>query len=217
MRMNSDRGLIKCGRGFTLIELLITIGILGSIGLVIIASFAGGFKVYEKIRTLQGTKTDILLSLEKMERDIRGALNFSEINFIGDEKITSFSGLVRTKKSKTGQEISLGRILYYVKGREKSLVREEQSYSKNTSEIKKGRGSLKTLAFVDGVNFSYYYFNQEDEKYEWKDSWGSKEEPEDKNKIPLGVKIKIKYKDSNESITLSRTVLIPMAVSGLGK
>ena len=207
-------------RGFTLIEMLITTSILGIIAVAIFSTFASGLNIYKRVRAYSGVQVDVLFAFEKMERDLRNALNFSGIDFSGDTKEISFAGVIKITNAKREQEVSLGRIFYYVDNTKGILVKEEQDYSHAVSEIRKGKGRSKVLASMQGMNFSYYYFDSATKRYAWKDSWKlEKQKTEDKEqksedkkaRIPLGVKVEGTFKDGTKNIRLARTVFIPVA------
>jgi hypothetical protein len=200
---------------FTLVELLITTTILGIISVAIVANFAGALKIYERVRNYTGIRPDALLSLEKMERDFRNTVSSSEIDFIGERKSVFFAGLT--------SEGNLGRVLYYTKGRDDTLTREEQEYARAvSSKIKKGKGAVRKLIPVKDIEFTYYYYDPEDKEYKWKDSWKveddekvlNEKEADRENEIPLGVRVELTFKEGAKDVTLTKTVLIPVGQRG---
>jgi prepilin-type N-terminal cleavage/methylation domain-containing protein len=197
---------------FTLVELLITATILGIISVAIIASFASGLKVYEKVQNYTGERADVLLSLEKIERDLRNTVAYSGIDFVGKKESIFFPALT--------SEGSLGRICYYLKGRLDTLTREEQGYARATlSKIRKGKGDIKKLVSLKDIGFSYYYYDIEEKEYAWKDSWEMEDEDEDMKtkpgeRVPLGVRVEVTFKEGRKEVMLTRTVLIPVGYRG---
>jgi len=199
--------------GFTLVELLITTTILGMIAMAIMSGFAGGLRVYERVRSRDtGFRPDALLSLEKLETDLRNTVYFSGIDFIGEKEKISFAGLTAEGK--------LGKILYYVKGVRDTLVREEQDYARAVSKISRKKGKIKELVPVRDIDFSYYYYDREAEEYRWQDFWEEEEEEEEeeedseKGTVPLGVRIKLTFEGEKGDTDLTRTVLIPIGRRG---
>ena len=215
--------------GFTLVELLVTAAILGIISMAVISSFAGGLKVYERVRNYAGTEGDALLALEKMERDLRNAVELSEIDFEGDRKSLSFAALItsdggiRSRRRKDAEKTpSLGKILYYVKGARDNLIREEKAYPYAVSKTSRRKGNTEELVSLKRLNFSYYYYDRDMKEYKWKDSWKVEEdedeeeglELEDKDRVPLAVKMSLTFKkDAGENV-LTRTVLLPVGYKG---
>lgn len=196
--------------GFTMVELLITASIFAAMSVAIFASFAGGFRVFERAKSSAGERADVLISLDKIERDLRNTVNSSKIDFIGERESVSFAGLT--------SEGALGRVAYYVKGNKGMLTREEQEYPRATLlKFRKGKGRAQKLVSVKDIDFSYYYYNPETEEYKWKDFWeapGNEDAEEKPNRVPLGVRIEVTFKEASRSVTLNRAVLIPVGQSG---
>jgi len=200
-------------RGFTLVELLVTSFILGVISVGIIASFASGLKVYEKVQNYMGSRADVLLALERIERDLRNIVNSSVVEFIGENELISFASVT--------DDGSLGRVLYYVKGARDMFTREEQGYKLATEmKLRKGKGKVKKLVSVRDIDFTYYYYDKEDEEYKWVEVWDPEEngdegeEISEDERVPLGVRLEMTFIEGRERITLTRTVLVPVGYRG---
>ena len=208
-------------RSFTLIELLITAAIMALVSLAILSVFAGGINVYGRLRSYSNVRKDILLSLERVEKDLRSACNISEIKFNGESSRITFPALVNANPSSGIREPSPGSISYYVDAYEHYLVSEAMDYSAATAK-EPGKGAVTQLVSADKVKFSYYYYDPESEAYMWGDKW-TNISPEEKTGVaasskikantPLGVKIEMQYADRGKSFTLYRTVFFPLAVS----
>ena len=192
-------------QGFTLIEFLVVASILGMVAVAIFSTFATGLNVYKKAQSYAGTQTDVLLALEKMEKDLRNIFDSSGIDFLGDTKKIAFAGLVKTFDTAGNQKVSLGKISYYLDDEKGTLVKEEQDYSHAVSGIEGGENNFKVLAFIEDINFNYYYFNSETEKQDRKSSRGAD------NGIPTKVKIEITFTHDNKTVKMDRTVFIPVA------
>ncbi|MFC1807843.1 PilW family protein [Candidatus Omnitrophota bacterium] len=210
-------------RSFTLIELLVTTAILGIVAVTIGSVFASGLKVYKRVQSYAGARTDVMFALERIERDIRNVLDVNGVDFIGESRQVSFAGIVsspirnnRTRKDKERGDY-IGRILYYKNSRKKSLVREEQNYSLALKEARAGKGAVALLASIDKVSFKYLYFDPELENYQWISSWRLTDDDKEEwikqglPRIPLGIKIEVVFKQDKESVKLARTVIIPRA------
>jgi len=220
--------MTRCKRGFTLVELLITTAILGIVTLAIFSTFASGLNVYTRVRSYTGLQPDILFSLEKIERDLRGAFVFSKIDFRGEKKLISFPAIVNNTGSKKEEVCSLGRVTYYYDGVKDILIREEQDYSKAIKGKYRKRGKRTTLASLKNMEFSYFYYDTESKAYNWVNSWKMEKldddeeetkDPEKKglwtidDKILLGAKVEVEFRDGRSDRTLSRTVFFPAAGS----
>jgi len=192
-------------KGFTLIELLVTTSILGMIAIAIFATFVSGLNVYNRMETYGGVQADVLLSLEKMERDLRNVFSFKKIGFVGNTKKITFPGLIKEIDSEGNQSLFVGKISYYFDETAGTLVKEKQDYPQSLSEEGMGESNFKILAFIENINFNYYYFNQETQTYNWKNSWDTGDG------IPRGVKIEVTFKNDKRDVKLARTVFIPVA------
>lgn len=186
-------------RAFTLIELLITASIVSIIGLALFSTLAGGINVYRHFAGRLRTEQDVLIALEKMKRDLSNAFYFSGIDFVGGRDRVSFAGMVNMKP---------GRISYYYDGLSRALVKKEEDYAAALSETGGAGGIVREQSSsIEDVKFSYFYFNPETKRYEWKNNWFQSKE-EEENMPPLGVKAELTFKDKGEKLTLTRTVFL---------
>ena len=202
--------------GFTLIEFLVAAAIMSIISLAVVAMFASGLRVYEKVQNYVGLRADVLIALEKIERDVRNVVSSSSIEFIGDHDDVSFAAITN--------EGGLGRIMYYVKGRYDVLTREEQAYARaSASKIRKNKGDVTKLVSVKDIDFSYYYYHSDMKEYKWKNKWDLHEDEDDdvserkiseEERVPLGIKVELTFREGQRDITLTRTVLIPIGDKG---
>ena len=97
-------------RGFSLIELVIVSSLLVLVSLAVFSVFSGGLKIYRRAQSYQGEKADILIFLEKMERELRNTFNYSAVNFIGDPEKISFPGIVKKIDAAGGEALAVSRI-----------------------------------------------------------------------------------------------------------
>jgi hypothetical protein len=186
-------------RSFTLIELLITVSITAMIGLVVFSAFAAGFKIFAKVKDYNNLQTDVLLTLQKLENDLRNTFDFTGIGFSGDRKKIAFAGWVNRNSS-------LGRIAYQFNiGSAGTFIKTEQLYSTALLENQAGGAVSKVLAAVKDVDFSYYYLDPDTHKYDFKYSWSAAEG------IPRVVKIRIIYQNENQDLQLEKSVFIPVS------
>jgi prepilin-type N-terminal cleavage/methylation domain-containing protein len=219
-------------QGFTLIELLLVVVMLGMIGLTIVSTFAGGLKIFDRMERYTATKADVLLSLEKMERDLRSAFPFKGIPFIGEAKKVTFPAILRTASEKGPIEESVGSVSYYRDDsrKERGLSREEKKYALAANKESTERGDVMMLAAIEDIDFQYFTYDPETTTYNWAEGWDKPEAKEDPGakvktggteliledtaeELPLGVKIKIRYRDGGKTLTLSRMVFIKTSVS----
>ncbi|MCX5678719.1 MAG: type II secretion system protein [Candidatus Omnitrophica bacterium] len=218
-------------KGFTLVEMMLAAGILAIIGLTIVSTFSGGMNIFYRIEGQTAAKTDVLVAMEKMERDLRDTFCYTGIDFIGSSRKMAFPGLIRAFNDKGLPEESLGSISYYLddRMRKRALSREVKRYSYAVKKESSPPGDILPLAEIEDVNFKYYTYDPESESYNWASSWDKTEKIKKKKEegvatgdvllkdreenIPLGVKIEISYKENGRTITLNRAVFLPTAVS----
>jgi prepilin-type N-terminal cleavage/methylation domain-containing protein len=220
-------------KGFTLIEMLLVASMLAAIGLTIATTFAGGLKIFNRMESYTAVKADVLLSLEKMERDLRNAFAYKGIDFIGEAHRVTFPAILTKFSSKEKAVGSLGSVSYYRddSSNERALSREERAYSQAVKKGSSGRrDSTVLLTPVEDISFQYFVYDPEAKTYSWVNVWDKskdKEEAEEEGKVakdiialearpeelPLGVKITVSYADGGKTFALTRTVFIKTAVS----
>jgi len=69
--------------GFTLIELLFVVLLLGTVMMVIMASFEGGFRVYDRVSAFGTGEMEVYLAGETIARDLKNAIQSGENPFTG--------------------------------------------------------------------------------------------------------------------------------------
>jgi len=186
-------------RGFTLIELLIAASIAAILGLAILATFSAGFKTYNKLRNGNLAQADVLLSFEKIEKDLKNTIRFSSIKFTGDKSSISFAGFINHSSS-------IGRISYFFDTKTGgSLIKTEQPYSYSLLNNSSDGADSKVVAPMKDLSFSYYSFNPATKQYSWNDSF------DNVGGVPMQVRIKAVFQEGNEDFEREKTILIPIA------
>ncbi|MFA4981052.1 MAG: prepilin-type N-terminal cleavage/methylation domain-containing protein [Candidatus Omnitrophota bacterium] len=199
-------------RGFTLIELLITTAIIGIIATAIFSTFSGGMNIYYRLRDYKALDQDVFISLEKMERSFRNALDCANIDFVGDKKKVSIPSLtvaVFSRGSEEDSRLTVGKVTYYLDTVKDTLMKESADYAGATSETGTGNSCESEMARVNDISFSYLYFDKEADKYNWKESWNLDKDKKD-GKLPVAVKIGLTYKDDGKEVKTVRTVFLPL-------
>ncbi|MDD5428361.1 MAG: hypothetical protein PHI58_03875 [Candidatus Omnitrophica bacterium] len=227
--MRSGYSNRKAIRAFTLVELLITASLMALVAVAILSVFAAGVKVYERVRAYSDARTDMLFSLEEMERDLRSVRNISQIKFAGESGKVTFPAVVHTNfAGKAGT--SLGSISYYIDDSSHYLVKEERDYSAATA-MEPPEGFITEMVYAENIKFSYYCYDRDSKSFSWKEVWAEEDDlaggaspgkssppagvAADKKNIvhtPLGIKIEIGCESNGESLVLTRMVFFPLAV-----
>lgn len=219
-------------QGFTLVELLLVAAMLGAVGLTIVATFAGGLKIFNRMESYTAAKADVLLALEKMERDLRNTFPLKGMDFVGDAKRMTFPAVRKDLTGKAQAQGALGSVSYYRddSGDERVLSREEKIYVRAVKKESSGHGDIAALTPIEDIRFQYFSYDPEAEAYSWVNAWDKSKEREDQEEdgkavknvtaledrpedLPLGVRIKISYTDGGKTLALERTVFIKTAVS----
>jgi len=229
--MFRKRVVRKTQSAFTLVELIIVAAILCIIGLAIVSTFSGGLNIYYRMRGYSTVKADVLLALEKMDKDIRNTFAFKDIDFVGSAKKMTFPALVRSYGDKDTPYMSVGSVSYFIDdGSGKSeLAREEKDYHASSMKEAAAKGVITDIAAIEGLNFKYYSYDPINKTYDWQSSWDKTEEKEElkekkalkpaallkdrREEIPLGVKVEISYNDGGRTHMLNRAIFIDPAVS----
>ena len=209
-RKTKDK-VFSLNKGFTLVELLIVASILGMVALAVLSSFDAGFRTFAHIQTFGGTQADVLLAMERFERDVKNAFRLSEITFDGGTKEISFPTVVTRLDEEDNERVSLGKITYRFDSSQKAFVVKEEGYAGSVAGEGSGETSSEILAYIEDLNFNYYFYRKEMEgdqervDYGWKAVWNGEEEG-----IPKGIKIEVVFTSGSRENSLSRTVFIPV-------
>ena len=209
-RKTKDK-VFSLNKGFTLVELLIVASILGMVALAVLSSFDAGFRVFAHIQTFGGTQADVLLAMERFERDVKNAFRLSEITFDGGTKEISFPTVVTRLDEEDNERVSLGKITYRFDSSQKAFVVKEEGYAGSVAGEGSGETSSEILAYIEDLNFNYYFYRKEMEgdqervDYGWKAVWNGEEEG-----LPKGIKIEVVFTNGSRENSLSRTVFIPV-------
>lgn len=205
---------------------------LGIVGLTIVATFAGGLKIFHRMESYTAAKADVLLALETLERDLRNTFSCRGIDFIGDAKRMTFPAILKTSSEKDPAGGSLGSVAYFCddRGHARALFRQEKNYAQAVKKESSGHGNTTELVPVEDIDLQYFSYDPEAETYSWGSVWDKSEAREEEEKsgkvakgvsaledrledLPLGVRIKIRYAEGDKTLTLKRTVFIKTAVS----
>ncbi len=215
-KLNPEPRTLNPEKAFTLVELLIAASIIGMISIAILSSFGIGFHTFERVQAFGGSQMDILLSIEEIERDLRNTFPLSGIPFTGNSQNMTFAGLFsQWDEEKEEETVVLGKKSYSLDSTSKALVRKQQEYSRAIAESTGTEQEAEILAFVEDLQFSYYYYKKElqDDKekieFGWKNSWGQEDG------LPKGVKIEVTFRNGEKDVHLARTVFIPIGGSTL--
>lgn len=193
-------------KGFTFIELMIAITIFAVVAVALYSSFGAGISVWNKGEKEIIFNQDMRVAFDDFGKDFKNIVNYKNddlnFNFIGGK-----SSVQMLTRLMTGGRPNLFVVSYFTKEEENgsiSLKRAYADYTKNyVIDPLKAETVLSNLGEAD---FSYVYgTGDENNPYEWRDSWN------EQDKIPRGVKFSLKLKSLNNEPknALTKIVFIP--------
>lgn len=217
-------------QNFTLIELLIAISLFATIMVALYSALSVGiiaWKRGDKGSTRDQTARVVLNSIAS---DIKNCVYFSYIQFVGktNEIYFPITSIVTDadKKSKGTFDTNIFKITYSLDRRSyrdshKTLMRKKETFLQSLEPSR-----VKPKEFAPGVvklSFHYSFAVPEEDQilddtlppFTWEDEWDVK------NKIPMGVKIKLVLGDKddpkNKNLTFEKIVFLPQGTLELPK
>lgn len=184
---------------FTLIELCVVAAIGAIIVTVVLATFAGGIRVYQKLSYYDSDKYEVLFAFEEFEKDIRNILNHSQIKFYGTSQQVSFAALIKAHDGKGLETKELGRVIYSFDPLSEVFMRTTCRYAQALKDTPEDYATSKVLTKAKEVIFSYYYALNGGEL-----SWN----PICNEAVCKGIKIELRF--GLESELETRTIFVPI-------
>jgi prepilin-type N-terminal cleavage/methylation domain-containing protein len=183
--------------GFTFIEVLIASTIFAVISIAVYGTFNSGMNIWRRAENfnLEGRKR--LLKLEKINRELRNTFVFrkQELYFNGDKSRIEIPVIADSE---------INKVTYRFDPAKKTLFRSSTTLA-DIAAAKEKKETITSreapyISDVDGVTYSYFYFDLQKAAYAWRDDW-------QQEILPLAVKINITF--INETYTAS--IFIPSA------
>lgn len=191
------------GRGFTLIELLISLAIFSVIAVSLYSVFNTGLFSYRRIRESLSVYQTARKVFNRINLDLKNCFAFcdDEAKFQGKDNEIAFLTLVAGSFSSVSYRLEQDELLRLSKKDSESL--KEDSLTQPRVIAKQ----------IRELNFSYAFLTGDEKFYDWKDDWGEAEE--EKNKIPLAVKMKLILKEKLpkeiRDVEFEKTVFLSLA------
>lgn len=207
-------------KGFTLIELLITITILSIMMAIVFGGLRVGVKAWEKGEKKINSRQRVRVVLDLISQQLKSTRRYyvkeegeKYILFTGDNKSLKFvsnlslvpdniSGLAYANYLvKKGSDEKKEDLIFYEQGgplinagNEKFDTIDEESFINLFSEIR-------------NLEFEYLKQSDDNENYEWQQSWDAQEE----RSLPKAIKIEFKEADQENCITVIIPILLETA------
>ncbi len=145
-------------KSLTLVELLLVTSIMAALSIAIYQSFFNGIDVWKRSGRVS-TEEDVLIFFDKLNNDLARAMNFSGLEFEGQDRSVEFPTIVNVPLTRSGsREISYvfqqpGMVRYLFQYERGELSREVAYYGR---ALKKEFGAPRIIVRgVAGVDFSY--------------------------------------------------------------
>lgn len=192
------RYIKKKSNGFTLVELLIVSALISIIGLAVYSVLSSGIRIWQRVNIEMPTQ-DLNIFLDKFSLDLRNSIEYKDLNFIGSKDQFEFATLL--ENSHFGGRTP-AKVRYYYNYREKKLYREELDYSQIFNGDRED--GTESLANIESLQFSYYFYDKESNAYSWLDKWPHEI-------LPAAVRIEMKLNGVNQNNSFTKTVTIPIS------
>ena len=187
-------------KSFTFVEILIVTTLIGAVSLAIYSSLSQGIKVWQRVTGVI-LEEDINIFFEKFSRDLRNSIEFNKIKFIGEKDRLTFATLVASTSKQPGLNLNVGEVTYSFDKAEQSLMRVQKNISQIYEEQDVAKDAL--LSTVGSLNFQYYFYDVQEEKYLWQEGWME-------GHLPRAVKIEFEFNPGDSARQFVRIVRIPM-------
>jgi prepilin-type N-terminal cleavage/methylation domain-containing protein len=182
---------------FTLIEMLVVVSILSVISVAIYAALSNGIKIWQRINTIL-PEEGISIFMEKLTSDLKNAVKFQSLSFIGEEDNVEFVKIIQSHRL---EKMTVGKTAYLLDNASGMLKRHEKDISHIYQE--KDGVAYDMLAGVEGVNFWYYRYDKDNDDYIWEREW-------DRQGLPLAVRVEFIIGKENASEKFTKTISMPV-------
>lgn len=191
---------MKAGRlqarntGFTLIELSIAAAIGVLVIAAVVTAFAGGLRVWERLRGGSSDMLDTAMAIEWLQRDFHNATSTRLASFEGRTEELRMPVLIAAA-GQAERAQSLVDITYAVKKETQTLERRWTRLPSDGS----APGGDALISGVESLRFAYRTGNGGD----WQSSWRSA------TNRPGAVMVTIRFGPDRENLEIRRTIVIP--------
>jgi len=197
-------------KGFTLIELILVSAILMVVGMALYGTFTSGINIWKRVSQRPVTE-DVGLFFKNISYDLRNSFKVENIKFRGGRRHISFPTRIRRRDGEKLKD-SIGQIAYSFDRKKGEVYKKQASYSE---VYRKKSGRKRVLAEgISSLQFQYFIYDSEREKYSWVTNWQERDDPfgaEEEDRLPLIVRIEIGIPKEKFEQKFVKTVSIPSA------
>lgn len=174
-------------RAFSLVELLIVCSMITLVMGTTTAVIAGGFRVWERLRTHGDVAQQVMVGLAKVRKDIRSATRFAQLPFEGKYDQFSVTGRVPIQGADMDE---IARITYKMDDSAHVLCR--SVIPPRDPAPARRRGCSAVLSGVKRLRFNYLGEDPESGTIRWLTRWSSAEPP-------MAVRMELQLQELEES------------------
>ncbi|MCM8797229.1 MAG: prepilin-type N-terminal cleavage/methylation domain-containing protein [Candidatus Omnitrophica bacterium] len=179
---------MRNSKGLTLIELLIAVSILSIIILSLYSTFRSGLSSYEKIDFALETYQSARIVLNRLNSDLKNSFVYlkSDSGFKGETNELQFFTVIEAFGNNKNYPF-VAKVKYKLSG-----VSLSRLYYKNMDSVNEdgAEGEEEIFPGIKDISFQYAFPDTSgDELYKWQDSWPSPDKIEQRQTLPLAVKI----------------------------
>jgi len=202
----------RAKRGFTFIELLVAFTLFSIVASSIYYTFATGVRVWKRMDAMIERTQRTRVFFDILEADLASAIPFFFLKTTtwGSQDIIFFCIATVSRGERADKE--LVRVRYRFE-KDAGMIVSLRAGTERGFDVDSENAEKKILlSGVESMQFSYAYAKEFDAKtYEWQDSWAFKD------KIPLGVKVRVTFSgdvtDAQEPV--ERLIVIPSGEVGM--
>jgi hypothetical protein len=180
--------------------MLITLSLIALLAGAVVASVAGGFRVWRRVSIYGANEHASLLAFESLRRDLHNAAPFALLPFSGAYDEMTFAVVGHDPREPDAPD-ELGRQGYYLDEFHDILCRSFVPY-RLTREVRLKDRCEVVLEHVQRLRFDYFGLEKQEETAEaaWSQGWDAKTSP-------MAVKISVTMQDGTQPATSHSTVV----------
>lgn len=195
-------------KGLTLVEVALTVVLASMIALAIYATLSYGLKISQRVQGRMAEE-DAAFFFTQMSEELQNSFKYPALKFTGHPTSVVFPTIIsdRVAYSQTGQ--GPGLVRYFFNAEKGAVEKAHSSYS----DIYENRESATrpVVSGVETLNFSYCFFNQENEEYLWSQAWPPQEGESSDPDFPLAVRVVLAFRERGRLYEYKQTFILPLA------